>query len=129
LREFAVIAVIDDDVSIRVATDSFLRSRGYTVYAFESAEEFLRSPQLHATACVITDVRMPTMSGIELQTRVRASGRSVPFIFITAFPEKSVRSRAMKSGATCFLAKPFDGPTLLSCVETALRKGPDATSG
>ena len=118
-----MIAVIDDDVSMRVATDSFLRSRGYTVYAFESAEEFLRSPQLHETACVITDVRMPTMSGIELQTRVRASGCSVPFIFITAFPEKSVRLRAMKSGATCFLTKPFDGPTLISCVEAALRKG------
>ena len=129
MREFAAIAVIDDDVSIRVATDSFLRSRGYTVHAFESAEEFLRSPQLHETACVITDVRMPTMSGIELQTRVRASGRSVPFIFITAFPEKSVRLLAMKSGATCFLTKPFDGPTLISCLETALRKRPDATSG
>jgi FixJ family two-component response regulator len=123
LRELAAIAVIDDDVSIRVATDSLLRSRGYTVHAFESAEEFLRSPQLHETACVITDVRMPTMSGIELQNRVRASGRGVPFIFITAFPEKSVRLRAMKSGATCFLTKPFDGPTLISCVEAALRKG------
>ena len=124
-----MIAVIDDDVSIRVATDSLLRSRGYTVYTFESAEEFLRSPQLNETSCVITDVRMPTMTGIKLQALLRTHGCRVSFIFITAFPEKSARERAMNAGATCFLTKPFDAQILIKCVETALRTHPEATSG
>jgi FixJ family two-component response regulator len=116
-------------VSIRVATDSLLRSRGYSVYTFESAEEFLRSPQLNETLCVITDVRMPTMTGIKLQALLRTQGRRVSFIFITAFPEKSARERAMKRGATCFLTKPFDAQILIKCVETALRTRPEATGG
>jgi FixJ family two-component response regulator len=115
-----VTSVIDDDASIRVAIDSLLRSRGYTVYTFASPAEFLRSPRLNETSCVITDVRMPDMSGVELQTLLRGQGRSVPFIFITAFPEESARRRALHDGAVCFLSKPFDAPTLIRCVEAAL---------
>ena len=114
------IAVVDDDTSIRAAADSLLRSRGYAVFTFESAEEFLRSAELSGTSCVITDVRMPVMGGIELQAIVRARGCTVPFIFITAFPEGMVRTQAMEGGATCFLTKPFDAPTLIKYVEIAL---------
>jgi FixJ family two-component response regulator len=121
-----VIAVIDDDASIRVAADSLLRARGYTVATFAAAAEFLRSQQIDEASCVITDVRMPDMSGVELQTALRKQGRSTPFIFITAFPEESARLRALQDGAVCFLSKPFDAPTLIRCVEAALGAG-DAT--
>jgi FixJ family two-component response regulator len=120
-----VIAVVDDDASIRAATDSLLRSRGYSVRNFASAEEFLRSAELNGTSCVITDVRMPIMGGVELQAILRAQGCTVPFIFITAFPEDGVRTKAMNGGATCFLTKPFDAPTLIKYVEIALGAGRD----
>jgi FixJ family two-component response regulator len=115
-----LIAVVDDDASIRAATDSLLRSRGYAVFTFESAEDFLKSAALNGTSCVITDVRMPVMGGVELQAVLRAQGCSVPFIFITAFPEGAVGTQAMNGGATCFLTKPFDAPTLIKYVEIAL---------
>jgi FixJ family two-component response regulator len=115
-----LISVIDDDASIRVAADSLLRARGYTVSTFASAAEFLRSQQIDETSCVITDVRMPDMSGVELQSVLRKQGRGTPFIFITAFPEESARLRALHDGAICFLSKPFDAPTLIRCVEAAL---------
>jgi FixJ family two-component response regulator len=112
--------VIDDDASFRVATDSLLRARGYTVYAFESAADFLRSPVLDDTSCVITDVKMPDISGLELQTLLRKQGRTVPIIFITAFPEESARARALREGAICFLSKASDASTLLKYVEATL---------
>jgi len=115
-----LIAVVDDDASFRLATDRFLRSRGYAVESFASAADFLRSDRSSETSCVITDVRMPTMGGIELQATVRAQGRDLPFIFITAFPEPAVRLQALHDGATCFLSKPFDAPALIKCLETAL---------
>src|SRR5580658_8966744 len=114
------IAVVDDDASIREGTDSLLRSRGYAVLMFASAEDFLLSDELHRTSCVIADVRMPVMGGVELQAILRAQGCTVPFIFITAFPESVVRTQAMSGGATCFLTKPFDAPTLIKYVELAL---------
>lgn len=116
----ALISVVDDDASIRLATDSLLRSRGYAVCTFASAGVFLQSAELNETACVIADVRMPVMGGVELQAILRAQGRSVPFVFITAFPESAVRTQAMSGGATCFLTKPFDAPTLIKYVEAAL---------
>jgi FixJ family two-component response regulator len=109
-----------------MAADSLLRARGYNVSTFASAAEFLRSRQLDETSCVITDVRMPDMSGVELQTVLRDQGRSTPFVFITAFPEESARLRALRDGAVCFLSKPFDAPTLIRWVEAALAAG-DAT--
>jgi FixJ family two-component response regulator len=80
----------------------------------------LQSDELNETACVITDVRMPVIGGIELQAILRAQGCTVPFVFITAFPEEVVRTQAMNGGATCFLTKPFDAPTLINYVEAAL---------
>ena len=123
LRRCPVISVVDDDASIRAATDSLLRSRGYIVSTFASAAEFLGSRQLDETSCVITDVRMPDMSGVELQTVLRNKGCSTPFIFITAFPEESARRQALRDGAVCFLSKPFDAPALIRCVEAALAAG------
>jgi FixJ family two-component response regulator len=121
LSTLSVISVIDDDASVRVATNNLLRSHGYTVHTFASAEEFLRSAHLNDTSCVIADVQMPAMSGVELLTLMRTQGYGVPFIFITAFPDESVRARALKAGAICFLAKPFAAPTLIKCLGTALK--------
>ena len=119
----AVISIVDDDASVRVATNNLLRSRGYTVHTFASAEEFLLSSHLGETSCVIADVHMSAMSGLDLPAAMRAKGHNAPFIFITAFPDENLRARAMKAGATCFLAKPFAAPTLIRCLEAALQAG------
>lgn len=116
----SVISVVDDDESVRAATSKFLRSHGYTVQAYSSAEDFLRSGRLNDTSCVIADVQMPGMSGLELLTTMRAQGHGAPFIFITAFPDETIRARALQAGAICFLPKPFAGPTLINCVGVAL---------
>jgi FixJ family two-component response regulator len=128
LSTVSVVAVIDDDASVRTATNNLLSSHGYLVDTFASAEEFLRSARLSDSACVIADVQMPAMSGLELLTHMRAEGDDVPFIFITAFPEESVRARALRAGAICFLAKPFAGPALISCLEAALNRHRGGTS-
>ena len=117
-----VISIIDDDASVRAATDNLLRSLGYTVNTFVSAEEFLRSPHLNDTSCVIADVQMPGMSGIDLQARLLTQGYCVPFIFITAFPEETIRARALKAGAICFLTKPFNRLSLTRYLDTALER-------
>jgi FixJ family two-component response regulator len=122
LSTLSVISVIDDDASVRAATNNLLSSHGYIVHTFESAEEFLQSAGPNESSCVITDVQMPAMSGLDLLTHLRAQGYAAPFIFITAFPEENIRARALKAGAICFLAKPFAGPALVSCVETALNR-------
>jgi FixJ family two-component response regulator len=116
------ISIVDDDASVRAATDNLLSSHGYLVRTFASAEEFLQSPSLHDCTCVVADVQMPGMSGLELLTYMRAQGYLTPVIFITAFPEESVRASALKAGAICFLAKPFAAPALIDCVETALHR-------
>ena len=122
MSTLSVISVIDDDASVRAATNNLLGSHGYQVQTFASAEEFLQSARLDDSSCVIADVQMPTMSGLDLLTHMRAKGYALPFIFITAFPEENVRARALKAGAICFLAKPFAGPALVSCVEIALNR-------
>jgi FixJ family two-component response regulator len=121
LSTLSVISVIDDDASVRAATDNLLSSHGYTVHTFESAEEFLRSAHLNDTSCVIADVQMSVLSGLDLLTLMRTQGHRAPFIFITAFPDESVRARALKAGAIGFLAKPFAGPALIKCLDTALQ--------
>jgi FixJ family two-component response regulator len=117
----SMISVIDDDASVRAATNNLLGSHGYPVQTFESAEEFLRSAQFSESSCVITDVQMPGMSGLDLLMHMRALGHKAPFIFITAFPDDGIHARALKAGAICFLAKPFAGPALINCIETALK--------
>jgi FixJ family two-component response regulator len=122
VAEVSVISIIDDDASVRTATARLLRSMGFSVYAFASAQEFLSSPRLPETSCVIADVQMPGMSGVELQEYLIAHDHGLPVIFITAFPHERVRERAMKGGAVCFLSKPFDEPQLLECVQRALMR-------
>jgi FixJ family two-component response regulator len=121
LSAHSVISIIDDDASVRSATNNLLRSHGYAVHTFASAEEFLHSALLNDTSCVIADVQMSVMSGLELLTVMRSQGHRAPFIFITAFPDESARARALKAGAVCFLAKPFAGPALINCLDTALQ--------
>jgi FixJ family two-component response regulator len=120
LSTASIISVIDDDASVRAATNNLLRSHGYPVRTFASAEEFLQSAHLDDLSCVIADVQMAAMSGLDLLTHMRTRGYDAPFIFITAFPDESIRARALRAGATCFLAKPFPAPVLISCIETAL---------
>jgi FixJ family two-component response regulator len=120
LSTLSMISVIDDDASVRAATNNLLSSHGYLIQAFVSAEDFLQSDRLDDLSCVVADVQMPGMSGLDLLTHIRAQGNNVPFIFITAFPDDNVRARALKAGAICFLSKPFTGPLLIDCIETAL---------
>jgi FixJ family two-component response regulator len=116
-----VIAVVDDDASVRAGVARLLRALGFSTCAFASAREFLLSPLLMDTACLIADVEMPGMSGVELQEHLIAHGHSTPIVFITAFPEDGVRDRVMSAGAVDFLRKPFDEVRLIECVERALR--------
>ena len=122
LSTLSLISVIDDDASVRAATNNLLSSHGYQVHTFASAGDFLQSARLDDSSCVVADVQMPVMSGLDLLTHMRAQGYAAPFIFITAFPEESVRDRALKAGAICFLAKPFAGPALISCLKAALNQ-------
>ena len=115
-----VISIIDDDPSVRAATYNLVRSFGYVVHTFESAEAFLQSPQLAETSCAIVDVRMPAMSGLDMQAHLRAHGNGVPLIFITAVPDTGARTRAFAAGASGFLTKPFDKDALIGCIDNAL---------
>ena len=117
----AVISIIDDDASVRVATHRLVRSLGHVAHTFASADDFLRSSQLNDTSCVIADVHMPGMSGIELQNLLKTQGHRLPIIFITAFPEESVRAQALEAGAACFLSKPFDAQTLIKYLDAAVQ--------
>jgi FixJ family two-component response regulator len=118
----ALIAIVDDDESIRVSTVMLMRSFGFAARDFASAEEFLQSPELGETSCVISDVNMPGISGLELQSRLASTHRRTPVIFITAFPDPRIEARALAGGAICFLTKPFDGETLIKCVDRALNR-------
>jgi FixJ family two-component response regulator len=122
LSKLPLIAIIDDDASVRATTDSLVRSLGYVVCTFASAEDFLRSNRLDDLSCVIADVQMPGMSGVELQAHLLAQGNSVPFIFFTAFPNDQIRAQALKAGAICYLTKPFDGDSLVQGLQVALKR-------
>ena len=115
-----VISIIDDDASMRGAVERLLTSMGFAVRAYPSATEFLGSPRLNDTLCIVADVEMPGMSGLELQDHLVGNGFNIPVIFITAFPEERIRERAMSRGAVCFLSKPFDATQLLECVKRTL---------
>jgi FixJ family two-component response regulator len=116
-----LIAIVDDDEGVREATKSLVRSLGYNASTFGSAEEFLKSEQVHDTSCLITDLHMPGLSGIDLQDHLVARGRRIPIIIITAYPNENLRARAMKAGALCFLSKPYPDDHLIGCIEKALK--------
>jgi FixJ family two-component response regulator len=120
MRSARLITIVDDDESIREATKGLVRSLGYQAATFASAEEFLQSGSVDNTSCLITDVQMPGLSGIDLQRRLVEQGVHMPTIFITAFPEEGTRARAMTSGAAGYLGKPFSEESLLKCLDTAL---------
>lgn len=115
-----VIAIVDDDESFLQATISFVRSLGYSAAAFPSADAFLNSNAVEDTDCLITDLQMPGMSGIELQNYLLAQGNRVPVIFVTAFPETEARGDALRAGAVGFLGKPFGDESLISCLNKAV---------
>ena len=115
-----VISIVDDDESVREATKSLVRSLGYHAVTFGSAEEYLGSERMHDTSCLIADVQMPGMSGVDLQAQLIASGHRTPMIFITAFPEQRICSRAMTAGAYGFLSKPYKDDQLIECLDKAL---------
>jgi FixJ family two-component response regulator len=120
MRSAALITIVDDDEAMREATKGLLRSHGYQAVAFSSAEDFLQSDSLDDTACLIADVQMPGLSGIDLQGRLIARGVKMPTIFITSFPEEGMRTRAMTAGAVGYLGKPFSEESLLRCLDSAL---------
>ncbi|HEY3599155.1 MAG TPA: response regulator [Paraburkholderia sp.] len=117
-----VISIIDDDESVRLATANLLRSFGVRSCTFISVEAFLSSEFIDRTACVISDMQLPGMSGIDLQTTLREMQRPIPMVFITAFPDHALRSVAEANGATCFLTKPVDGDTILACIDRAINR-------
>ncbi len=120
-----MIAIVDDDVSVRDAMKHLISSLGYGALTFASAEEYLGSDCIAGTSCLITDLRMPGMNGMELQERLIADGHRIPIIFMSAFCNESVRSRTLNAGALGFLIKPFEDERLIECLDRALQ-GKDA---
>jgi FixJ family two-component response regulator len=116
-----LIAIVDDDESVRAATKTFVRSLGHHAYTFASAEEFLKFEQLHDTSCLITDVQMPGLSGIDLHDHLIARGHCIPIIFMTGYPDDSARARAMNAGAVAFLKKPLNPDYFIECIQKALK--------
>jgi FixJ family two-component response regulator len=117
-----MVAVVDDDESFRGALQRLLKSAGFQVRGFASAEDFLKSGRQHETGCLIADIRMPGMSGIDLQAKLNADHFPIPTIFISAHGDEKMRLQAMRGGAVKFLAKPFDDAILLESVRTALNR-------
>ena len=115
-----LIAVVDDDASARQATAGLVKAFGYMVAMFECGRDFLRSPECGSTACLIADMQMARMSGLELFLALIAAGSPVPTILITAYPDDATRRRALKAGVIGFLAKPVDSETLLVCLRKAI---------
>jgi FixJ family two-component response regulator len=120
VTETALISIVDDDESIREAIQSLLRSVGFRTKTFASAEQFLQSDQIETTACLILDVRMPGMSGLELQRQLKATQYRIPIVFVTAHGDEEARSRALQEGAVEFLLKPFSEEALLNAIQAAL---------
>jgi FixJ family two-component response regulator len=124
------ISVVDDDESVREAVRGFMKSLGYSAQVFASAEEFLNSRQFPRTSCLIADVQMPRMTGLELYRHLVASGKTIPTILITAYPNDSARERALAAGVVGYLGKPFDENDLLACIRSSLNGNfPNGRSG
>jgi FixJ family two-component response regulator len=122
--DIPLISIVDDDDTVRAATESLVRSLGFETRTFASAESFLQSSSPQETRCLILDVQMPNMSGIELQDRLSELGFEIPIIFITAYPDEAVRQRAMEAGAVAFLLKPFEvyGQRFIDCLFETLKQ-------
>ena len=117
-----LISIIDDDDQFRAAMTDLMRAMDFTVEAFPSAAEFLASPNVRRTSCLIADIHMPRMTGTELHSHLVESGYAIPTILVTAFPDDSMRARALRQGVICCLSKPLDEDALLGCVRAALQR-------
>jgi FixJ family two-component response regulator len=117
-----MICIVDDDDLVRDSTESLIQSLGYRTLTFGSAERFLESGCVAETSCLITDIHMPGLNGLDLQSRLLAEGNPTPVIFITAYAEEKFRKRALGAGAVGFLPKPFSESSLLTCIDKALSK-------
>jgi FixJ family two-component response regulator len=118
-----LISIVEDDQPFRESMRKLVSSLGYTVEAFPSAADFLASPLLTATACLVTDVQMPGMTGVELHRHLIDAGYAIPTILVTAYPDELVRRRALKDGVICYLSKPVDDDYLERCLRSALQSG------
>ena len=118
-----LISVVEDDQPFRESMRKLMTVLGYTVQAFSSATEFLKSPVLTETACLVTDVQMPGMSGVELHRHLIDRGQVIPTILVTAYPDETARNRALKDGVVCYLSKPVDDEHLERCLRSALESG------
>jgi FixJ family two-component response regulator len=116
LPDAPIISIVDDNESVRLGTASLVRSAGWQTRIYASAEALLESAELEGTFCIISDVQMPGMSGLDMQSALIERGYAIPIIFITAFPDDAIRARALDNGAVCFLAKPVDTHQILSCL-------------
>jgi len=116
-----LISVVDDDAAVRRTTGRLIEAFGFRAAIFESADSFLRSDKVHDTSCLVADVQMPGMNGLELQSHLAAAGLRIPIIFITAYDTKESRQRAMQAGAIAFLIKPFREELLLQTIRAAVR--------
>jgi FixJ family two-component response regulator len=122
----ALIAIVDDDESVRDALTSLLHSVGWQAEAFASAEAFLQSGRVHTTACLLLDIRLPGLSGLELQRQLHSSQARLPVIFLTAHGTEAMRAQTLQAGAVAFFTKPFSDIALLEAIHTAL--APDSGS-
>jgi FixJ family two-component response regulator len=122
-----LISVVDDDASVRKTTKLLIESFGYRAVVFESAETFLKSGQLNNTSCLVVDVQMQGMNGLQLQNHLASEGCSIPIIFISAYGNKESRRQAMQGGAVAFLDKPFRDEKLLKNIRSALKQAKDRT--
>jgi FixJ family two-component response regulator len=120
VAEAPLVSIVDDDQSVREGIVDLVRAMGFDAEEYDRAERFLQSGRVASTACLITDMRMPGMTGLELHEQLVASGKIIPTIVITAFPEDVDQARALQSGVICYLAKPFDHGRLAKCIMSAL---------
>jgi FixJ family two-component response regulator len=118
-----LISIVEDDQPFRESMQKLITSLGYTVEAFPSAANFLASPILAETACLVADVQMPGMSGVELHRKLVDTGYAIPTILVTAYPDEVIRNRALQNGVLCYLRKPVDDDRLERCLRSALQSG------
>jgi FixJ family two-component response regulator len=129
LQNTPVISIVDDNESVRAAMENLVSSLGFVAQTFASAEEFLESPQMEATSCLISDIQMPGLSGTELQVLLLGRESYFPIIFITAYPNSGEELRALRAGAVCILHKPLDSQNVIAQLEVALNRGAIADPG
>ena len=115
-----IVDIVDDDQAVGNAIEVLMRSIGFVAQAFSSGEEFLRSPELGRTGCLVVDFDMPKMNGLDLHNNLSRLGKDIPTVLITAYPSDVIRARALQAGVICYLPKPFDESDLLNCVQAAL---------